>query len=185
MNRNILLILVKIALAIPVGFALTYSFLSPTKTGGIFKEMEMLGLPGSIVLTAVFFIAIYFYCRDLQRSLSLVRTSSRKASPRSVWLMLLIPYNFVEDFFIMANVAKSLQQEAQENPALASFKSFGMVTGIGWCAAQIVGILPNEIGSLGSALGLPLWIIHWRLIRKISFALSVAASANTDAKPSL
>lgn len=185
MNRNIALILLKIALTIPVCFALAYPFLNPAASGGIFKELEVLGITWSLVLTAAFLTLIIFYCRDLQRSLSQVRVSARKASPRSVWLMCLLPYNFVEDFFIMANVARSLRQEAQHNSALAPFKSFGMVTGIGWCTAQIVSILPNEIGSLGGVLALPLWFVHWRLIRQCNLALSNAAFTTLPAKPSL
>lgn len=57
---------------------------------------------GSLVLAGIFLTLIFFYCRDLERSLSLVRPSARTAKPKSVWLMFLIPYNFVEDFFIVA-----------------------------------------------------------------------------------
>ncbi|WP_395007244.1 hypothetical protein [Undibacterium sp.] len=138
--------------------------MNPTVAGGVIKEVETLGLLGSVVLGTAFLAIVFLYCRDLYRSLSLVRPSARKASPRSVWLMFLIPYNFVEDFFIIVNVANSLRQEAQHNIALRPFKSFGMVPGIGWCAAQIVSLLPNEIGAIAGVLALPLWIAHWRLI---------------------
>lgn len=178
MNQN-LIILLKIALTIPVSYGLAYPFLHPTTSGGIFKEIELLGVLGSVVLTTIFLALIFLYCRDLQRSLSLVRISARKANPRSVWLMFLLPYNFIEDFFIMANVAKSLQQEAQQNLALQPFKSFGMMSGVGWCTAQIISLLPNEIGSLAGIIALPLWIVHWRLIHQINSALSQAALTNT------
>lgn len=172
MNRNIVLTLVKIALTIPVTYALVYPFLNPSQVGGVFKEIETLGVFGSIVLVTVFLAMVFLYCRDLYRSLLLVRPSARQASPRSVWLMFLIPYNFVEDFFIITNVANSLRQEALHNRALQPFKSFGMVSGLGWCALQIVSLLPNEIGSIAGVLALPTWIIHWRFVRRINAILT-------------
>ena len=177
MNRNIALILLKTALTVPVTYALAYPFLNPSTTGGIFMEVKILGGLGSVVVVATFLAMVFLYCRDLYRSLSLVRPSAQEASPRSVWLMFLIPYNFVEDFFIVANVARSLRREAQDNLALHSFKSFGMVSGLGWCAAQIVSLLPNQIGSLAGMLALPLWIIHWRFIRQVNAVLRAAARA--------
>lgn len=177
MNRRIALILLKLALTVPVAYALAYPFLHPGTSGGVFKEVEMLGIFGAIVLVLVFLALVFLYCRDLQQSLALVQPAARKAEPRSVWLMFLLPYNFVEDFFIIANVARSLQQEAQTNPALQSFKSFGMWSGMGWCGMQIVSLLPNELGSFAGFLALPLWIIHWRLIRKVNAVLAANAEA--------
>ncbi|RQO53500.1 hypothetical protein DBR47_24085 [Paucibacter sp. KBW04] len=182
MKSNLSLTLFKIVLTIPVAYALLYPFLNPEVGGGVFKELELLGPIGSAIVAAVFLGLIVFYCLDLQRSLSLVRPGARVASPRSVWLMFLLPYNFVEDFFIIAHVAKSLAQEAQFNASLRAFKSFGWLSGMGWCAAQIVSLLPNEIGSLAGLLALALWILHWRLIRRINSAL-LAASELASAQP--
>ncbi|MFY7865672.1 hypothetical protein [Roseateles sp.] len=181
MKPSIALILVKIVLTIPVAYALAYPFLNPSAGGGVFKELEMLGVVGSTLLALAFLTLIFLYGRDLSRTLSLVRPSARTASPRSVWLMFLIPYNFVEDFFIVYNVASSLRQEAQHNAALHSFKSFGMVSGQGWCAAQIVSLLPNEIGSIAGVLALPLWIVHWRLVRQVNAVLAEAARSKAQA----
>lgn len=177
MNRNIALILVKIVLTLPVTYALAYPFLNPSVAGGVFKEVETLGLLGSVVLAAAFLAVVFLYCRDLYRSISLVRPSAQVAPPRSVWFMFLIPYNFVEDFFIIANVARSLRREAQHNSALHSCKHFGMVSGLGWCAAQIISLLPNAIGSIAGGLALVLWIIHWRFIRRVNAVLTEAAHA--------
>lgn len=179
MNRNIALVLVKIALTLPVSYALVFPFLHPAATGGVFKEIELLGFLGSMVLVTVFLAIVFLYCRDLHRTLSLVDPSARTAKPNSVWLMFLIPYNFVEDFFIIANVAKSLQQEAQHNLALHRFKRFGLLSGLGWCAAQIVSLLPNEIGSIAGLLAIILWIIHWRFIRQVNAVLRDAANLNS------
>ena len=175
MTRPLALIFIKIVLTIPVTYALAYPFINPSAAGGIFSEIKALASLASIVIIAVFLVIVFMYCRDLQRSLSLVRPSARVAAPRSVWLMFLIPYNFVEDFFIIHNVASSLRREAQHNAALNSFKSFGTVSGLGWCAAQIVSLLPHAIGSVAGMLALPLWIIHWRFIRRVNLLLTEAA----------
>lgn len=170
-----MLILIKILLTIPVAYALMYPFLNSTEATGVFKEIEMLGPIGSVLLASVFLALVFFYCRDLHRTLSLIRPTARVATPKSVWLMFLIPYNFVEDFFIVANVANSLKQEAKHNIALGSLKQFGMASGIGWCSAQIVSLLPNEIGSAAGLVALILWIIHWRFIRKVNGMLAETA----------
>jgi len=175
MNRSATLLLFKIALTIPVGFALAYPFLHPTAAGGIFNEIVMLGVFGAVALSSAFLSLVFLYCRDLNRSLTLVHPSARMAAPRSVWLMFLIPYNFVEDFFIIANVARSLEREAKTNAALYSFKSFGMVSGIGWCTAQIFSLLPNGFGAIAGCIAFPLWIIHWRFIRQVNRAISESA----------
>jgi len=154
-----LLTFAKIALTIPVAYALAYPFLNPTVDAGMFRELKMVGPIAGIAITAAFLVAVFLYCRDLQRTLVLVRPDSRTASPRSVWLMFLLPYNFVEDFFIIANVAKSLRREAQHNQALQSFKGFGSVSGFGWCSAQIVSLIPHEVGSLAGVLALLAWVI--------------------------
>ena len=174
-----LLTFAKIALTIPVAYALAYPFLNPTVDAGMFRELKMVGPIAGIAITAAFLVAVFLYCRDLQRTLALVRPDSRAASPRSVWLMFLLPYNFVEDFFIIANVAKSLRREAQHNQALRSFKGFGLVSGFGWCSAQIVSLIPHEVGSLAGVLALLAWVIHWRFIRNANRLLSESSQTNS------
>lgn len=81
--------------------------------------------------------------------------------------MLVIPYNFTEDFFIIENIARSLQNTAATRPDLAArFGHFGRLSGLGWCALQIVSLVPHDIGSLAGVLALPLWLWHWRFVRK-------------------
>lgn len=169
------LLLLKLALTIPVAYAFVFPLLHPGgPSGGIFRDLALVGPAGALLVILLFFGAVFFYCRDLYRALSLVRPEARTASPRSVWLMFLLPYNFVEDFFIVANVATSLRREAAQNAALQSFRSFGLLSGLGWCSAQIVSLLPNDVGSLAGVMALPLWLHHWWLIRRINGTLTRA-----------
>ncbi|MDP3846650.1 MAG: hypothetical protein Q8R10_09530 [Pseudomonas sp.] len=165
MNREIALILAKIVLSVPVGIGLAYPFIQPHASGGIIGELKIFGPIGSVVAIVVFLLLVFFYALDLIRSLELVSPASRKAKPNSVWFMFLLPYNFIEDFFIVSNVAKSLKAEAGINPALATFKSYGMISGLGWCAAQIISLIPNQVGSVAGVVAIGFWIWHWVFIR--------------------
>lgn len=165
----------KLILTVPVAYALVYSLLNPAADAGVFRELNAIGPTGGVVVTLVFLAAVFLYCRDLQRSLTLVKPESRAASPRSVWLMFVLPYNFIEDFFIVVHVAQSLRREARRNEALRPFRSFGLVSGLGWCTAQIVSLIPHELGAAAGLFALPLWGVHWRLIRMTNAALAKAA----------
>jgi hypothetical protein len=160
------LTLLKSILSIPIAIGLAYPFFNPDAAGGILGELKIFGPTGSIVAVVVFLLLVLFYALDLIRSLKLVSPASRKAKPSGVWLMFLLPYNFIEDFFIVANVAKSLKAEAASNPALANFKSFGMISGMGWCAAQVVSLVPNQIGSAAGLVAIVFWIWHWVFMRR-------------------
>lgn len=165
------LTLLKVILTIPIGIGLAYPFLRPDVPGGILGELKIFGPVGSVVAIATFFLLVLFYALDLITSLNLVSPASRKAKPNSVWFMFLLPFNFIEDFFIVSNVAKSLKAEAAINPALATFKSFGMISGLGWCAAQVVSLIPNQIGSAAGLVAIGFWIWHWVFIRRANSAL--------------
>ena len=167
-----ILLLTKIALSLPIAYGLAYPFLYPEAGGGILKEVEMLGPLGSLVAVMLFLTLVAFYCRDLQRSLALVRPEARTAAPRSVWLMFLLPYTFIADFFIIANVAASLREEARHTERLRLPRAAGLVSGWGWCAAQVVSLIPHQLGSLAGALAIGLWIVHWRFVRRANAALA-------------
>lgn len=160
-----MLLLLKLLLTVPVTALLLWPLYSDAPAAGVFAELALFGRTGALIIAALFLLLVFGYCRDLQRLMAAIAPAHRTATPRSVWLMFLLPYNFVEDFFIIAHVARSLRNEAGRNPALAALKHFGWWTGMGWCAAQILSLIPHEIGSLGGLLALPLWIVHWRFVR--------------------
>jgi hypothetical protein len=73
-------------------------------------------------------------------------------------------------------VARSLEAEAAVNPALAVFKSFGMISGIGWCATQIVSLVPHPVGSVAGLAAIVFWAWHWVFIRRANSRLRKAAA---------
>ena len=177
-----MLLLLKLALSIPIGISLLYPLLQPEASGGILAELKGFGAAGFAV-AVVFLLLVVFYARDLARTLSMVSHESRVAKPSSVWLMLLLPYNFIEDFFIVARVAKSLKLEAQRNPALSQFKSFGLASGITWCSAQIVSLIPNEIGAVAGLVAVVAWVWHWVFVRRALRALATDSQLNNSSPP--
>ncbi len=160
------LFIIKAVLSIFVGAALALPILMPEYGSGFMREMQILGLTGSLIVIAVFLALVSFYCRDLQRVLDKIQPQNRNAKPNSVWLMFLLPYNFIEDFFIMYNIAVSIKREAAQNSSLQFSKRYGLFSGIGWCSAQIISLLPGVIGQTAGLVALILWVAHWVFVRK-------------------
>ena len=165
-------IILKATLSIPIAFGLVYPFIYPSKDGGVLREIGVLGIIGAIVVIAVFLALVYAYAGDLRTTLKSVNQGSRAAGPDSVWLMFLLPYNFIEDFFIISNVAKSLEAESRINPVLSGLRSFGRISGLGWCVAQIVSVIPDTIGSIAGGVAAFLWVWHWVFVRRANKMLA-------------
>ncbi|MET3217618.1 UNVERIFIED_ORG: hypothetical protein ABIC48_005402 [Burkholderia territorii] len=164
--------ILKAILSIPIAFGLAYPLVYPSEDGGVLGEIAVLGPIGSIVVVAVFLALVYAYASDLRTILKSVSRGSRVAEPNSVWLMFLLPYNFIEDFFVISNVAKSLEAESRINPALSGLRSFGRISGIGWCAAQVLSLIPNIIGSIAGVVAVFLWVWHWVFVRRTNKMLA-------------
>lgn len=160
--------IIKISLSIIIALCALFPYINEADKPDIFENVLSIGIIGSAAIIIIFFTAIGFYCMDLKRCLELIEPKNRKANPKSVWYMFLMPYNFIEDFFIMINISNSLEEEAKENKKLENNNDFGMTTGIGWCIAQILSFVPNYAGQIASIIGLILWIIHWIFILKMN-----------------
>ncbi|WP_321862310.1 hypothetical protein [Burkholderia cenocepacia] len=164
--------ILKAILSIPIAFGLAYPLVYPSEDGGVLGEIAVLGTIGSVFVIAVFLALVYAYASDLRTTLQSVDRGSRVAEPNSVWLMFLLPYNFIEDFFIISNVAKSLEAESRINPALSDLRSFGRISGIGWCLAQVLSLIPNTIGSIAGGVAVFLWVWHWVFVRRTNKMLA-------------
>lgn len=161
-------ILIKIVLTIIIVLAITYPYINPAEEVSILDRVFSIGLTGSLILAVIFLTAVAFYCRTLQKCLELIHPDCRAASPKSVWFMFLIPFNIIEDFFIVLNISNSIQAEARQNTSLLTLKEFGTVSGLGWCIAQVLSFIPNYVGQISGFVGLILWILHWNFITKVN-----------------
>lgn len=166
------LFIFKLAMTLLVVIAFALPIFYPSLGSGFLEEIEILGIWGALFVFSVFLVFVFFYCKDLQKTLELITPKHRAAPPKSVWFMFLIPYNFIEDFFIVNNVAKSIENEAENNAALKDLKFFGLYSGIGWCTAQLVSMAPGYLGKTASLVALILWAIHWKFIRSTNNRLS-------------
>jgi hypothetical protein len=143
----------------------------PDLKDALLAEVYLLGVPLALAALTLLFVGVGFYARALERCLAMM-PNHRTTTPRSVWLMFLLPFNFVEDFFIVHHLTQSIRAEARVNPVLAELKDFGAWTGFGWCSFQVLCFLPNEIGKLSAVLALVLWWSHWAFIHRVNQKLS-------------
>jgi hypothetical protein len=134
----------------------------------ILNEVFTIGILPSALIIGAFFTMVGFYCLTLQRCMTLIKPENRKTKPTSVWYMFAIPFNFVEDFFIVINIANSLEAEKKSNDKLKNISDFGMISGIGWSIAQILSFIPNYVGQIAGLLGMILVIYHWLQIANIN-----------------
>lgn len=172
----------KLLLSLPVIALLAQPWWAPHWGAGILGEIHALGPTGSIAAVAVFFALVARYCHCLQRLLAAIPPPARTASPRSVWWMFAIPYNFVEDFFIVAAIAASLRNDARIDP---SRQRRWHRLGSGWCALQILSLLPGAVGFAAGAAALAAWVAHWalsvRLLRVLGDTAPTAPGAAASA----
>lgn len=146
------------------GGCFIYPFLSSTSSG-IIGDFKLLGPQVFTITVIIFFAIVAWYCWTLERCLSLLPLNSRLRRPKSVWWMFIIPYNFTEDFFIIYDLAKSLEKTSLPTKNwLVRLDPNGMFTGIGWCSFQFLSLLPNDFGRAMSIGAIILWIPHWLII---------------------
>ncbi|MEA5464084.1 hypothetical protein [Leptothoe sp. PORK10 BA2] len=160
-----------------VAIVMLYPFWSATRneagSTGVLESLEAMGFFTTSAIVAAFILGVALYCRSLQKCLSLVQPSCQAMNPKMVWLMFVPFYNLVEDFFIILNVTRSIEQEAQSNKHLEVMNSFGRVSGFGWCIAQVASLFPSFLGVAASFIALILWVVHWRLIIKVNALLMI------------
>ena len=147
-------------------------YIANSSNESVLGEIFKVGIALSFLMIGAFFIMVAFYCRTLQKCLTLIKPINRKAKPKSVWFMFAIPFNFVEDFFIVINIANSIEEEKKYNTKLKDVSDFGMVSGIGWSIAQVLSFIPNIVGQISGLLGMILVIYHWSQIAKINKLLA-------------
>ena len=142
---------------IPVVALLTQPLWAPAWGAGILGEVVGLGPLGAIAGIIVFFGLVALYCNQLYSLARTLPTFAREADPRSVWLMFAIPFNFVEDFFIVRAIGAAL-----DRAGIARAKPW-LIIGFAWCGFQIASLFPGIVGVVSGVLALVVWAVHWVL----------------------
>lgn len=146
---------------------------APQWGAGILGELTALPLPVTLIVVAAFLGLVALYCRVLHRAVTLVRPDARAATPASVWWMFAVPFNFVEDFFIVHNVAAGL---CAEGGIPARELRCWSALGYGWCTLQVLSLFPGAAGLSGGVLAVPLWAAHWVMTVRINHRLASRTS---------
>lgn len=168
-----------IILTIPVLALLTQPLWAPQWGAGILGEIAAFGPVGAVCALVVFFGLVALYCRTLARFVALVPENLRVGTPRSVWLMFAIPFNFAEDFFVVAAISASLRADGRVSDGR---RRLWAATGLAWCGLQIASLFPGPMGVLSGVLALLVWAGNWThaaLLRR-SLATTTASERETS-----
>lgn len=153
--------LATIVLTAPVLALLTQPLWAPQWGAGILGEVAALGPLWATIAIAGFFGAVALYCSVLHRIARSLPETAAGPRPRSVWLMFAIPFNFVEDFFIVCELGAALGR------ARVARASAWRTIGLAWCALQIVSLVPGVAGQSAGVVALAVWVAHWILSAQI------------------
>jgi hypothetical protein len=123
-----------------------------------------------IVLTASL-IPMIFYLLTLQKTLSRCSPERRAMEPGLVWLLLIPLFSLVWHFFVVSNVAKSLQGEFEKRQ-IGIEPSPGYSLGLPMCILNACAVIPL-LGILAWLAGTVCWIIYWVRIAEFSRRLEV------------
>lgn len=170
------LLVIKLFLTGIITLALLLPFIYPGYPFGqpaVLAEIAITGPKVAWLVIAGFLVAVYFYCSDLETVLQRVNPQHQTRSPRSVWLMFLIPYNFIEDFFIIHHLSQSIKAEAVVNHRLSGLRGDGRYCGMLWCGAQLLALAPGLLGHLASLVALIGWMMHWSFVRRVNDMLAI------------
>lgn len=92
-------------------------------------------------------------------------------SPAMVWLNLIPGFGMIWHFFVVINMAKSLEAEFQQRQ-IENEPAPGKTIGIVMCILICCGAIP-VIGPLVSLGGFVCWIIYW--VKMAGFSAKIAA----------
>ncbi|HEX5221104.1 MAG TPA: hypothetical protein VFZ59_16185 [Verrucomicrobiae bacterium] len=132
-------------------------------------------LVGTLVGIVILLIPAIFYLLTLQKTLNRCSPENRAMQPGMVWLMFIPLFNLVWHFFVVLNIAKSLEAEFRKR-GIASEPNPGKTLGLVMCILACCGIIPL-IGVLFSLGSLVCWILYWIKIAGFSSRLAVPAGA--------
>ncbi len=116
------------------------------------------------IVCALLLVPFIFYLLTLQKALTRCSPECRAMSPGLVWLWLLPLFNFVWQFFVVLNIAKSLGAEFRKR-GMAEDPNPGQTLGLIMCIGNLI------CGPVGFIC----WILYWVKIAGYSSKLAAVA----------
>ena len=126
-----------------------------------------------LIAFAICLIPAIFYILTLQKALNRCAPGNRAMAPGLVWLLLIPLVNMVWQFFVVLNIAKSLDAEFKQR-GIAEEANPGQKLGLIMCILMVCGIIPI-LGILCSLGGLVCWILYW--VKIAGYSTKIAAPA--------
>ena len=129
----------------------------------------------ALIIFAICLIPLIFYILTLQKALNRCSPENRAMAPGLAWLLLIPLINMVWHFFVVLNMAKSLDAEFKKR-GIAEEPQPGQKLGLIMCILVCCGIIPI-LGILCSLGGLVCWIMYWLKIAGYSAKIAAPAAA--------
>jgi hypothetical protein len=147
---------------------------------------QQIGVPGGaeilVILVIILFFAAalllptVFYLLTLQKALTRCHPNHRLMQPGLVWLLLIPVFNLVWQFFVVINLAGSLEKEFNAR-GIETEPAPGKAVGMAMSILNITGMIPY-VGILTGIGALVCWIIHWVKIADCSAKLHTTPSSS-------
>ena len=121
-----------------------------------------LSVPELIIILAILgvvFIPTIFYVLTLQKALFRCSLDNRTMAPGLVWLLLIPIFNLVWHFFIVLNMANSLEKELEQR-GIPIISKPGKSIGLATCILSVLSFIPIAGILLGIA-AFVCWVIYW------------------------
>lgn len=107
-----------------------------------------------------------FYLISLQKALNQCQPHNRLMQPGLVWLMLIPFLDLIWHFFIVVNMAGSLEKEFNER-GIVSEPEPGKAVGFAMCICNACSLIPY-VNSVSWMAALICWIVYWVKIAECS-----------------
>ena len=133
-----------------------------------------------MIIGSISILFLILYLNTLREALERCDAKSRTISPNSVWWMFCPFVNLVFHFVLVANVAKSMENEfARREVPLTPLppKLFGTATCVFSGAAFLFALIPGVPSlfarSMSTAVALLLWVMYWQKIDTCSSRIAI------------
>ena len=136
-------------------------------------------LVGFVIGFAIILVPAIFYLLTLQKALKRCSPEVRAMQPGMVWLMFIPLFNLVWQFFVVINIAKSLEAEFSKRGQSID-PDPGKTLGLVMCILVCCGIIPL-LGILCSLGAFVCWIIYW--VKIAGYSAQIAAPSQVATQP--